>query len=81
MSGNVKSAFPNGAPAGVTASGNVLKASAKPLNLIVIADTDLLQDFMWVRSQNFFGQRVASAIANNGDLVANAMDNLGGSST
>ncbi len=57
-----------------------LKASAKPLNLIVIADTDLLQDFMWVRSQNFFGQRVASAIANNGDLVANAMDNLGGSS-
>jgi ABC-type uncharacterized transport system involved in gliding motility auxiliary subunit len=80
ISGNVKSAFPNGAPAGVTASGNVLKASAKPLNLIVIADTDLLQDFMWVRSQNFFGQRVASAIANNGDLVANAMDNLGGSS-
>lgn len=80
LSGNVKSAFPNGAPAGVTVSGAVLKESAKPLNLIVIADTDLLQDFMWVRSQNFFGQRVASAIANNGDLVANAMDNLGGSS-
>ena len=79
MSGNVKSAFPNGAPAGATASGTVLKESAKPLNLIVIADTDLLQDFMWVRTQNFFGQRVASAIANNGDLVANSMDNLGGS--
>ena len=80
LSGNVKSAFPNGAPAGVPAGGTVLKESAKPLNLIVIADTDLLQDFMWVRTQNFFGQRVASAIANNGDLVANAMDNLGGSS-
>ncbi|MEJ0035497.1 MAG: Gldg family protein [Gammaproteobacteria bacterium] len=80
LTGNVKSAFPNGAPAGVTATGAVLKESAKPLNLIVIADTDMLQDFMWVRSQNFFGQRVASAIANNGDLVANAMDNLGGSS-
>ena len=80
MSGNVKSAFPNGTPAGATASGTVLKESAKPLNLIVIADSDLLQDFMWVRVQNLFGQRVASAIANNGDLVANAMDNLGGSS-
>jgi ABC-type uncharacterized transport system involved in gliding motility auxiliary subunit len=80
ITGNVKSAFPSGAPAGVTASGTVLKESAKPLNLIVIADTDMLQDFMWVRMQNFFGQRVASAIANNGDLVANAMDNLAGSS-
>jgi ABC-type uncharacterized transport system involved in gliding motility auxiliary subunit len=30
--------------------------------------------------QNFFGQRVASAIANNGDLISNALDNLSGSS-
>ena len=80
LSGNVKSAFPNGAPAGATAAGTVLKESAKPLNLIVIADTDVLQDFMWVRMQNFFGQRVASAIANNGDLISNALDNLAGSS-
>jgi ABC-type uncharacterized transport system involved in gliding motility auxiliary subunit len=80
ITGKVKSAFPNGAPTGATASGTVLKESAKPLDLIVIADTDLLQDFMWVRMQNFFGQRVASAIANNGDLIANAMDNLAGSS-
>ena len=79
VSGNVKSAFPGGPPAGAAASGNVLKESAKPLNLIVFADTDMLQDFMWVRMQNFFGQRVASAIASNGDLVANAMDNLAGS--
>ena len=80
VTGNVKSAFPGGPPAGVTAAGNVLKESAKPLNLIVFADTDMLQDFMWVRMQNFLGQRVASAIASNGDIVANAMDNLAGSS-
>ncbi len=30
--------------------------------------------------QNFFGQKVASAIASNGDLIANSMDNLAGSS-
>ncbi|MEJ1966998.1 MAG: Gldg family protein [Gammaproteobacteria bacterium] len=80
VTGNVKSAFPGGPPAGVTATGPVLKESAKPLNLIVFADTDMLQDFMWVRMQNFLGQRVASAIASNGDLVANSMDNLAGSS-
>jgi ABC-type uncharacterized transport system involved in gliding motility auxiliary subunit len=81
VTGDVKSAFPEGPPAGAQApEGGALKQSTKPLNLIVFADTDLLQDFMWVRMQNFFGQRVASAIASNGDLVANALDNLSGSS-
>jgi ABC-type uncharacterized transport system involved in gliding motility auxiliary subunit len=76
----VKTAFPNGAPAGATApEGGALKESTKPLNLLVFADTDMLMDYLWVRTQNFFGQRVAQAWANNGDLVANALDNLAGS--
>jgi ABC-type uncharacterized transport system involved in gliding motility auxiliary subunit len=80
VTGNVKTAFPEGAPAGV-AAGTVpaLAASTKPLNLIVVADTDMLSDFLWVRQQNLFGQRVAQAWANNGDLVWNALDNLAGS--
>lgn len=49
-------------------------------NLIIVADTDLLADPLWVRTQNVFGQRVAIAWANNGDFVANALENLGGSS-
>ncbi len=82
VTGNVKSAFPGGPPAGVTlaADAQPLTESAKPLNLIVVADTDLLSDFLWVRQQNFFGQRVAQAWANNGDFVWNALDNLAGSS-
>ncbi len=80
VTGNVKTAFPNGAPAGATvAAGGPLKQSTKPLNLIVFADTDMLMDYLWVRTQNFFGQRVAQAWANNGDLVANALDNMAGS--
>jgi ABC-type uncharacterized transport system involved in gliding motility auxiliary subunit len=63
----------------VVPAGGALKQSAKPLNLIVFADTDLLQDYLWVRMQNFFGQRVAQAMASNGDLVANSLDNLAGS--
>jgi len=82
VTGNVKTAFPNGPPAGVTLppGATALKASTKPLNLIVFADTDMLADYLWVRQQNFFGQRVAQAWAHNGDLTFNAIDNLGGSS-
>jgi len=82
VSGNVKSAFPDGPPAGVKLpiGQQALKASEKPLNLIVIADTDILADFMWVRTQTFLGQPIAQAFANNGDFTFNAIDNLSGSS-
>lgn len=80
ITGNAKSAFPDGPPEGATApEDGALKESAKPINVIVFADTDVLQDFTWVRMQNLFGQRVASAFASNGDLIANALDNLAGS--
>jgi ABC-type uncharacterized transport system involved in gliding motility auxiliary subunit len=81
VTGNVKTAFPGGAPAGVTPvpGQTPLKESAKPLNLVVFADTDMLSDFLWVHAQNIFGQRVAQAWANNGDLVLNTLDNLAGS--
>jgi ABC-type uncharacterized transport system involved in gliding motility auxiliary subunit len=81
VTGNVASAFPEGPPAGAApaAGATVLKASSKPLHLLLFADTDVLQDFLWVRNQNFFGQRVAQAFANNGDLVLNSIDNLAGS--
>lgn len=48
-------------------------------NLILFADTDLLQDRSWVRVQNFFGQRVAVPNASNNGLVVNAIENLSGS--
>jgi ABC-type uncharacterized transport system involved in gliding motility auxiliary subunit len=57
-----------------------LAKSSAPANIVVIADTDLLMDYMWVQTREVFGQRVAQAFANNGDLVANILDNLSGSS-
>jgi ABC-type uncharacterized transport system involved in gliding motility auxiliary subunit len=79
--GNVKTAFPGGPPAGVTlpAGQTALKESAKPLNLVVFADTDMLTDYLWVHAQSVFGQRVEQMFANNGDLVLNTLDNLAGS--
>ena len=79
ISGDAASAFPNGPPEGVTAPAGALKASAKPINVVVIADTDLLSDMMWVQTRNFFGQTISQPFANNGELVWNALDNLAGS--
>ncbi|MEO8743485.1 MAG: Gldg family protein [Lysobacteraceae bacterium] len=49
-----------------------------PVNMIVVADTDMLTDRMWVHAQDFFGRRLLNAFAKNGDFVANAVDNLVG---
>jgi ABC-type uncharacterized transport system involved in gliding motility auxiliary subunit len=80
ITGTAQTAYPGGPPAGAQAPSQPLKESAKPINVVVIADTDLMSDFMWLRMGNFFGQPIVQPFANNGDLVLNALDNLGGSS-
>jgi len=57
-----------------------LAKTTVPANIVVIADTDMLLDYMWVQTREMLGQRVAQVFANNGDLVANILDNLSGSS-
>jgi ABC-type uncharacterized transport system involved in gliding motility auxiliary subunit len=49
------------------------------VNVIVVADSDMLDDRFWVQTQQFFGQKVAIPSANNADFVVNALDNLTGS--
>jgi ABC-type uncharacterized transport system involved in gliding motility auxiliary subunit len=81
VSGKVSSAFPNGPPPGVPPGGKPhLAASENPINVLIVADADFLSDRLWIRTQNFFGQSLASAFANNGDFIVNALDNLLGSS-
>ena len=48
------------------------------INVIAVADTDLLADRMWVQVQDFFGQRMPQPWADNGTFVVNALDNLSG---
>ena len=48
-------------------------------NIVVVNDTDILEDRFWVRVQDFFGQQVATPFSGNGALVANLVDTLGGS--
>jgi ABC-type uncharacterized transport system involved in gliding motility auxiliary subunit len=84
ITGPVDSAYPNGPPGELKpASGPPVAHLAKatsPANIVVIADTDLLMDYLWVQTRELFGQKIAQAFANNGDFIANILDNLSGSS-
>jgi len=73
IQGPAHSAYPDG----IEGRKDGLKDSAS-INVIAVADTDLLSDRMWVQVQDFFGQRMPQPWADNGTFVVNALDNLSG---
>ena len=56
-----------------------LAESRDDINVIVVADSDILADRFWVQVQEFLGNRIAIPSAANGAFVINALDNLVGS--
>lgn len=56
-----------------------LTESIEDINVIVVADTDILADRFWVQIQEFLGNRIAIPSAANGAFIVNALDNLVGS--
>jgi ABC-type uncharacterized transport system involved in gliding motility auxiliary subunit len=95
VSGNVRTAFPDGPPPApleqetdtpeepLTAPVVLpphLNESTGTMNVVIVADTDMLGDRLWVQIQNFLGQRVPQPFASNGDFIMNALDNLAGNS-
>ena len=89
LTGEVATAFPGGPPPrAVPKSAAELSAepdpaqlmrSRRPINVILVADADLLEDRFWLRKRQFFGREVEEAIAGNADFVVNALGNLAGS--
>jgi ABC-type uncharacterized transport system involved in gliding motility auxiliary subunit len=90
--GTVKTAFPEGRPSGAPppaegeepappegADPDFVAESREPINVIVVADADLLADRYWVSREQLFGQTLAVVRAGNGDFVLGALDNLSGS--
>jgi ABC-type uncharacterized transport system involved in gliding motility auxiliary subunit len=95
LMGTLDSAFPDGLkkepeakPDEAKAGGakaeppkdNVLKRSAKPPNVIMVGDADMLMDRNWIQQHSLFGQQLAQAFANNGDFVINAVEEMAGGS-
>jgi ABC-type uncharacterized transport system involved in gliding motility auxiliary subunit len=72
FTGPLKTAFPD------RKGDKHLAASVEPVNLVVVADTDVLTDRLWVQVSDFLGEPVYNAFASNGDFVYNAVDNLVG---
>jgi ABC-type uncharacterized transport system involved in gliding motility auxiliary subunit len=74
LEGKFKTAFPERKDAGHIAE------SKDDGEIVLVADTDMLTNRLWVQIQPFFGQKIMNAFANNGDFFINAVDNLSGSS-
>ncbi|MDE2154709.1 MAG: Gldg family protein [Xanthomonadaceae bacterium] len=75
LRGPFKSAFPERA-----GQPGHLARSVPQAEVVLVADTDLLSDRLWVEPQTALGQTMMQAFANNGDFVTNLVDNLSGSS-
>ena len=83
VSGDADTAFPDGRPLGeneksAPPDADFTARSKNGINVIVVADTDLLADRFWVRFNNFGDMRIPEPFGNNGDFLVNAIDNLGG---
>ncbi|MFK2877157.1 GldG family protein [Rhodanobacter hydrolyticus] len=75
LRGSFASAFPERAK-----QPGHLAQSAAGDEVILVADTDLLSDRLWVEPQAILGQTMMRPFANNGDFLGNLVDNLSGSS-
>ena len=70
ISGTAKSAFPDAA--------DTVKQSKQPVQVIVVADTDMLTDKFWVQVSKVANQDMMVPTADNGNFVSNALENLTG---
>ena len=82
VTGQFTTAFPNGLPKDAHAppppKDGYLKASAKPAEIIVAADVDMLSDHSWTDTRDIGGQQIQIPFASNGDFLINALESLTG---
>lgn len=78
LSGAANSVF-DAKPDAIGSDAEFIKATEQ-LNVLVVADTDVLSDRLWVQVQNFFGQRVVQPWADNGAFAHNLVEQFLGSS-
>lgn len=82
VQGEASSAFPDGAK---TKTGEVKKMSGhldkakQPIDVVAIADVDMLDDRFWVQTQDFYGEQLAFTTSNNIDFLINAVEDMTGS--
>lgn len=86
LSGKFKTAFPNGKPGASAdtnapaASGDSLKESKADTQVILVADSDMLNDQIVAQVQNFFGQKIITPRFGNLTFVQSLVEKLSGDS-
>jgi len=78
LSGDLKTAFPDGKPEGSETEGQALSELTGAANVILVGDADMLMDRSWINYGNLLGRRIAQPFANNGDFVVNAVEQMAG---
>lgn len=80
LTGDVKSVFADSPPPGTPGplKNNHMIRSQKPIDVIVVADADLLHQKFWADMRVEGDQPVATPFANNADFMVNALDTLAG---
>jgi ABC-type uncharacterized transport system involved in gliding motility auxiliary subunit len=72
LTGKFKTAFPD-------RQGDGHLAESKEANAVmIVADSDMISDRLWVTVQQVFGQTAYQAFADNGDFIVNSVDKLTG---
>ena len=84
VTGTLPSAFPDGPPGADDAAEETEpvpadhRSSTEAGHLVVVADSDVLADNVWVATREFFGRTSAVPTADNGSFVINALESLAG---
>jgi ABC-type uncharacterized transport system involved in gliding motility auxiliary subunit len=73
------SAAPSNTEEAKDADGKAAHRAEGKINVLVVADTDLLSDQFWVDVRDFLGQQIAMPHAHNSAFVIGALENLSGS--
>ncbi|MTI63402.1 Gldg family protein [Methylophaga sp.] len=82
VNGEVKTAFPDGAK---SKTGEIKKmpghldTAKQGIDVIAVADVDMLDDRFWVQTQDFYGEQLAFTTSNNIDFLINSIEDLTGS--
>jgi ABC-type uncharacterized transport system involved in gliding motility auxiliary subunit len=82
VQGEARSAFPDGAK---NQSGEIKKMNGHldtakaSIDVVAIADVDMLDDRFWVQTQDFYGEQLAFTTSNNIDFLINTVEDMTGS--
>jgi ABC-type uncharacterized transport system involved in gliding motility auxiliary subunit len=69
ITGKIRSAFPE---------KDGLKKTKENANIVLVADSDILTDELWAKSQDYQGIKMVTTISDNSSFVVNTIDNLNG---